>query len=754
MTKKAKFIILCDKLKIGGVSYVENNNRMINKKPELLAPAGSFMSAYYAYQAGADAVYLGLADFSARKSAQNFNNNELLKLKKIALDLNRKIYVAINTVVKEEELVSLIKNLQFINRLKVDAVIVQDFGVLELLRRFYPDIIVHASTQMAIHNEYGIEKAIELGVKRIVLPREMSVKTVKMFIKKYKEMEFEVFIHGSLCYSYSGLCLSSGLLRGKSGNRGECTQPCREKYSYNGESGAFFSCRDLSTGRLVEKLIDIGVDSFKIEGRQKNPEYIYNTVKLYRYLIDNNGKLKKEIYNDLLQNCEFVFSRQKTNGYLFKNRNTQIITEKYARNMGSPIGFVAKASEDSFSFKTKSKIETNDVLLFFLNKKEKIPYKIPVRRLTIDDKIITIYCDKIPDKGQKIYKAYSKNLELSGVTHRAFPAYRKTIRAEITFLGRDKLVLRIDCFIDGETYKFEYPVSTETSAGAKGFKERIQKALSAEADAFYAVEVLEVKNETLVNEDCFYFSNTMLQGLVKNLYHNLEKINERIDSNQNETIANYLNNIKPPELTKTIYDYPEVAEFVSKRSNINVKKREFPFFLGNKIDFDSLEIFVKYYFISMKPIIYDKKYYKRIEGFIKNNRSNTIFLGINNISHLKIIEQLGKYKNVYFFIDFYFYTANRFTLLNKSIDRTKVLFAYYWIEGDGAGYKDIISKTDFPLFQIESDYNAPLFLHNGIFTKESLKRAKIGAGDTVVTNGDDRYRVYENDGFSYVFKVK
>lgn len=726
---------------------------MIDKKPELLAPAGSFMSAYYAYKAGADAVYLGLTDFSARKSAQNFNNNELLKLKKIALEQNKKIYVALNTVVMDEELEILVKNLQFIERLKVDAVIVQDFGVLELLRRFYPDIIIHASTQMAIHNEYGIEKAIDLGVKRIVLPRELSVDKIGKFIKKYQEMEFEVFIHGSLCYSYSGLCLSSGLLKGKSGNRGECAQPCREKYSHNGEISAYFSCRDLSTGKLIGKLADIGVHSFKIEGRQKNPEYIYNTVKLYRYLIDNNGKIDNEIYRELLQNSEFVFSRQKTNGYLFRNRNTKIITEKYARNMGSSIGYVAKVSNDSFSFRTKSKIEINDVLLFFLNKCENIPYKIPIRRFSQDDKYIVIYCDKIPDKGQKIYKAYSKSLELAGVTHRVFPAYRKKISAEIKFLLRDKFLLRIDCFIDGRRYSFEYPASPEIQGRGRGFKERFQKALSGEAEVFYSVEITGIKNETSVNEDDFYFSNTMAQGLVKNLYQNLEKINDEADAKQIEKIINYLNNVNAPESTKTIYGYPEVAEFVKSRSNINIKKREFPFFLESRFDAGSISAFGNFSFIPLKPVIYDKSYYQTIEGFIKINVTKTIFLGINNISHLKYIERLGKYENVYFFIDFYFYTANRFTLLNGSIDRAKVLFAYYWIEGGDAGYKNLSSKTEFPLFRIESTYNAPLFLHNGSFKKESLKNAKGRAEDIVVANGDDRYRIYEYGGFSYVFKI-
>ena len=205
---------------------------MKNKKPELLSPAGSFMSAYYAFQAGADAVYFGLTDFSARKSAQNINQTELLKLKKIAADQGKKLYVTVNTVIRDRELDDLIHNLQLIRRLEVNAVIVQDFGVTELIRKYFPDLSIHASTQMAIHNDDGVEKAIRLGIKRIILPRELLLHRVRALKKKYQEMEFEVFIHGSLCYSYSGLCLSSGMLRGKSGNRGECTQPCRDRYFY------------------------------------------------------------------------------------------------------------------------------------------------------------------------------------------------------------------------------------------------------------------------------------------------------------------------------------------------------------------------------------------------------------------------------------------------------------------------------------------------------------------------------------------
>ena len=262
---------------------------MINQKVELLAPAGNFTTALYAFKAGADAVYLGLKNFSARQSAQNFSYEELSKLKKISISEKKKIYVAINTVIENSDMKELVSGLQFLQKLKVDALIVQDTGVIELVNKFFPTLTLHASTQMALHNSLGVLKAKEMGIKRIVLPREMTLKQIRELADSHKDMEFEVFIHGALCYSYSGLCLASGLRLERSGNKGQCAQLCRNDYVLNTEKRYFLSCKDLAVDKRVLDLVSTGITSLKIEGRLKTPEYVYNITKLYRSIIDERS---------------------------------------------------------------------------------------------------------------------------------------------------------------------------------------------------------------------------------------------------------------------------------------------------------------------------------------------------------------------------------------------------------------------------------------------------------------------------------
>ncbi len=744
---------------------IKTDKTMTNKKPELLAPAGSFMCAYYAFKAGADAVYLGLPRYSARMTAQNFNNNELLKLKKIACDEAKKIYVAVNTVICENELDDLIRNLRFMAKLEVDGIIVQDFGIIELIRNYFPAIPIHASTQTAIHNEQGIEKGIELGIKRIILPRELQFKKIKEFRKKYKEMEFEVFIHGSLCYSYSGLCLSSGLLAGRSGNRGECTQLCRNLYSFENESGNYLSCRDLFLGDLVRKLADIKVDSFKIEGRQKSPEYIYNVVKLYRYIIDENCKLKGRHYEELLNNSGFVFSREKTKGYIFGKRFRGIITKKYARNIGSVIGKVKERHKDSFSFVTKSDLVINDVLLFFLNKSEKVPYKIPLRRMEINnrnvlsaerDSLVKIFCGKAPVKGQKVFKAYSKGLELPGITHRNFPAYRKKLFCGISFLKKKNFLLRIDFIIDGKNYSIEFPLIAGKSGKQIDLKERLQKSFSRPFESFYEIIISHIGNESSINMNDIFMSGTMLTGITRLAYQNLEKIDKETDERKASLLLKSREeNKKTAGENLQIINDPGFIKFIEKRNNINLKNNKITFYTGNFRDLDLIASFGKYRFIPLKPVVYENKYYSVLKNFFKDNPDEYFFLGINNIHHLKFMESLKSHENVYSFIDFFFYAANSFTLENSSINKAKVLFAYFWIEGNDKNYEYLKKRTLMPLFKIESSFSAPVFLHDGSFAKESLDNKKVNklSGDHIsISDKDIVYDVYEDKDFTYIFK--
>ena len=239
------------------------------KKPELLSPAGSFEAAYQAFEAGADGVYLGLTEFSARKSATNFDLPQLRRILGLARQKGRRIYVTVNTVIREAEMPRVASLCGGLQSLDVDGVIVQDVGLCALLARGFPHLAIHASTQMAIHNDSGLRFAREVGIRRVVLSRELTLEKIRSLRQRHADIELEVFVHGALCYSFSGVCLASWALTGRSGNRGDCAQICRSVFCSGKDREATpFSCRDLSLGTEVLKLAEAG-HRF-IENRRKD----------------------------------------------------------------------------------------------------------------------------------------------------------------------------------------------------------------------------------------------------------------------------------------------------------------------------------------------------------------------------------------------------------------------------------------------------------------------------------------------------
>jgi len=312
------------------------NNDLSKKTLELLAPAGSPEAGYAALHYGADAVYLGLENFSARSSARNFSLAELADITGYAHSLQkpRKIYAAINTLVLQHELSALVDLLAEISAVGVDAVIVQDFGLLNILCEYFPKLKVHASTQMAIHNRYGVETAVAMGLQRVTLARELTISEVAEIVAT-KEIETEVFVHGALCYSYSGLCLFSSHLYGRSGNRGRCAYPCREWF----EPGGFiFSMKDLALGEYVAELRRAGVTALKIEGRMKSPLYVAAAVNYYRKLID--GSLGRAEAQQLADELKTIFSRPWTDLYFRNRKNRNVIDREIVGHRGCPAGRV------------------------------------------------------------------------------------------------------------------------------------------------------------------------------------------------------------------------------------------------------------------------------------------------------------------------------------------------------------------------------------------------------------------------------
>ena len=280
---------------------------------ELLSPAGSPEAVIAAVQNGADAVYLGFGDFNARRSAHNFTPDEFEKAVRYCRLRNCKVYVTLNTLVNDREMTAAVNAARMASEKGADAILVQDFGLAKVLRRTVPDIPLHASTQMSIHNLAGAEAAAQLGMTRVVLARELSLEEIR-FISKHCSAETEVFVHGALCFCHSGQCYMSAMIGRRSGNRGMCAQPCRMQYSLGGRMDDYpLSLKDNCLANRLQALEEAGVACVKIEGRMKRPEYTGIVTGVYSKLL----KEKRNPTPDEMELLARTFSRQGfTQGYL------------------------------------------------------------------------------------------------------------------------------------------------------------------------------------------------------------------------------------------------------------------------------------------------------------------------------------------------------------------------------------------------------------------------------------------------------
>ena len=325
---------------------------------ELLSPVGSYESLLASIENGADAVYLGGKLFNARKYASNFDYDELKSAVDYAHVRGVKVYVVVNIILRDDELKEAVDYLIYLYNIDVDALIIQDLGLLRLVKKLLPDFEVHGSTQMSINNYYGALLLQELGFSRVVLARELSIREISEISKK-TDIELEIFVHGALCVSYSGQCLMSSLIGGRSGNRGTCAQPCRMKYTIvdtvsnkslnkGFDEKHILSLKDLNAIDDLEEIIDAGVVSLKIEGRMKKPEYVATIIDQYRKKIDrleqdDDSETSVEDKEKMAQ----MFNRGFTKGFLKEDFGRDIVTLDKPNNRGVLIGEVTKINNES-----------------------------------------------------------------------------------------------------------------------------------------------------------------------------------------------------------------------------------------------------------------------------------------------------------------------------------------------------------------------------------------------------------------------
>ena len=331
------------------------------KIPELLAPAGNLLAGITAFDAGADAVYAGLSKFNARERSENFSLNDMSRLIAYAHKNGRKVYITLNTLIKEQELPEIVEILAELGRMRPDGVIVQDLGVLRIIREYFPNLEIHASTQMGIHNSAGLKLAEEMGVKRVILERQVTFDELKV-MQKSSPLELEVFVHGALCCSLSGQCLFSSWLGGWSGNRGKCKQPCRRRFYGDKGNGFFFSTQDLSTLDLVHNFKQLGISSLKIEGRLRKPDYIQNAVAAYRLLLDAKEKPNRKLLGEARKILSGTYGRKWSHGFYSDKSFETLVKHDTPGAAGLLCGRVEHVDDKGFGFKTANRLYLGDRL--------------------------------------------------------------------------------------------------------------------------------------------------------------------------------------------------------------------------------------------------------------------------------------------------------------------------------------------------------------------------------------------------------
>lgn len=374
-------------------------------RPEVLAPAGSMDALHAAVQAGADAVYLGGSQFGARAYADNFTEASLIEAIEYAHIYGVKVYLTVNTLFRNEELLQLYDYLAPFYEAGLDAVIVQDFGAMKKIAEWFPKLPIHASTQMTVTTPYAYELLQRYGVTRVVPARELSMEEIAALKQRSHVPEVEVFVQGALCYCYSGQCLMSSFLGGRSGNRGRCAQPCRLPYEasfLDGEKirakGAYLlSPKDLCGLEAVPDLIEAGVDSFKIEGRMKKPEYVAATTRGYRKIVDAcmNGTYSKKLVESVRREMAEIFNRGGfTNGYYNKNNGEDMMSVNTPGHCGVAVGKVMDVQKNQAKISLIQSVHAGDILV-----------------IGNGDRAVTLTCNKEGKQGNTIMLNVPKSKE-------------------------------------------------------------------------------------------------------------------------------------------------------------------------------------------------------------------------------------------------------------------------------------------------------------------------------------------------------
>ncbi len=749
-------------------------------KPELIAPGGSFLAAYYAFQAGADGVYLGMKEFSARRGAANFSLEQLRRILGVARERGGKVYLALNTVVREQELERAAEILFWAESLGLDGVIVQDLGIYELARSHFPSLPLHASTQMALHNTAGLKEARRLGFRRVILARELDFESVRRLRAENPDIELEVFIHGALCYSFSGLCLASWALTGRSGNRGDCAQICRSLFRSAEGEGFYFSCRDLFLGREVLSLMQIGIDAFKIEGRMKSPEYVFHTVRLYRAIIDRGADLPAGELAELERRAALGFARKRTYGYLHDLSGEELLDPEFPGHRGAPLGTVEAVNGGLAAVRLEADLSLRDGLQYFPSGGARDPVQFSVRRMLQDGREVPFARrgeqvqiqlpeagpGQKPTPGKALYQLSSRFLDLAQPKEGGFRLYRIPCRAEIVLTAPGALEVTVFSPCLSEPFRWEAPLPLHKASSRRPFAPILSGVFREAGDCALELSEVSLVNRTGLDDQAIFVPPSSLKRAKNAFYAALGKAFEQELLRRLVAVATDRRPKPAPESQHRAS--PSLLAAAARRGELAPRSESagpapHPF-VNPLRPLDPLDLaeIGGWRFLPLPPVARgrDEEFRRHLLELAVTSPNERFAVGLSNLAHLSLARELAGMANICFFVDFYLYTANRFAVDLLRRESANLLFLYHWLEGAEQDARDLAASLaePVPLVRIVGDFQPPLFYGMSCPRGQGALPGP-GCGDCAgeftlpLRQGRNRFLLRVRDCTAYLFRI-
>ena len=731
---------------------------------ELALPAGSLQAALVAFSEGADAVYLGMKNFSARKGATNFTFEDLAKLRRVALEQEKRIYVTVNTLVDDDQWDDLSRLLHQIDFIGCDGVIVQDLGLVNLIKQQFPNLKLHGSTQLAVHTIEGVKELERLGFERVVLARELTTEEIRRIRNACPDVQLKVFIHGALCYSFSGLCTASGQLCGRSANCGACARICRNYFTVSSDpavpaslsplgrgskEGWFFSMCDLKAGNVAKELEEMGIESLKVEGRMKSPAYTALASRYYRAILDG-----QEGTEELEEALSVVFSRRQSGGWLSSyGRDKQDFTVRKAPTLGStsfPGHRGVKAAtvllvrqgraivtldrdvslRDGLMFFTKGTKEPVETVKFGISSLFDQNHRSITKAYASETVEIPLPSGPLPHAGEFLF-LISRHDQNPALLNENLPTSKHPLDLVIS-LSDDAITLR------SKEEQASFPISISKAKKLQNVTENLRSIFSQSDTSYYTLGDLTVENHTSFPLDELFLPLSVLKSIRRSWYEQLDKGLARLlgeQSAERKPVEKLQKEILPARslmVTKDGLPYLDLKLLCSR------------FEQGEQAS-ELLFAHEALFYLPLSPVMFDEEaFFTHLETIIahleRQGVLGSVRFGLNNLGQISFFRKRG----LSCFFDIYLYLANHQAAQLALTLGLNLVGGYLWMERRSGDF----SSWPFEPTVVSEEFTPPLFISRSCFRHDSLLLSCEGCphrGSWYVKGDKNRYRVIVED---------